>query len=97
MNPFYQQVYETVEKIPHGKVMSYGQIAEHLGRPRSSREVGRAMRICPDHIPWQRVVMADGSIAGGQFADVRRAILESEDVVFLIDGRVNMKICKHEM
>ena len=97
MNPFYQQVYETIVKIPHGKVMSYGQIATYLGRPRASREVGRAMRICPDHLPWQRVVMADGSITGGQFADARRAILEAEGVSFLLDGRVNMKICRHEL
>jgi len=95
MNPFYAQVYEIVKKVPCGKVISYGLIARILGRPRSAREVGRAMRICPepDNIPWQRVVMADGSITGGQFADMRKAMLESEGVLFLPDGRVNMDEC----
>jgi len=95
MNPFYAQVYETVKKVPSGKVVSYGLIARILGRPRSSREVGRAMRICPEpeNIPWQRVVMADGSITGGQFADMRKAMLESEGVLFLPDGRVDMEAC----
>ena len=77
MNPFYAQVYDIVKKIPYGKVISYGEIARLLGRPRAAREVGRAMRHCPDGLPWQRVVMADGSITGGVFADIRRAILES--------------------
>ena len=93
MNPFYKDVYDTVKKVPCGKVTSYGQIARILGRPRAAREVGRAMRICPDNIPWQRVVMADGSITGGMFADTRKAMLESEGVAFLPDGRVNMNAC----
>ena len=52
------------------------------------------MRCCPDGLPWQRVVMADGSITGGVFADIRRSILESEDILFLPDGRVDMKVCR---
>jgi len=94
MNSFFQQVYMVVEQIPHGKVVSYGQIARMLGRPRSAREVGWAMRCCPDGLPWQRVVMTDGSIAGGIFAEMRRAILEDEDVKFLPDGRVDMALCR---
>ena len=43
-NLFFQQVYAIVGQIPHGKVMSYGQIARELGRPRAAREVGWAMR-----------------------------------------------------
>ena len=93
MNPFFKQVYSIVEQIPYGKVISYGEIAKILGRPRNAREVGRAMRYCPDGLPWQRVIMADGSVAGGSFADVRRAILESEGVPFLPDGRVDKSAC----
>ena len=94
VNPFFKQVYEIVERVPYGKVISYGEIAKILGRPRAAREVGRAMRFCPDGLPWQRVVMADGSITGGVLADIRRGILESEDVLFLPDGRVDMKACR---
>ena len=93
MNPFFEQVYSIVEQIPYGKVISYGQIARVLGRPRAAREVGRAMRLCPEALPWQRVVMADGTIAGGSFADMRRAMLEAEGVAFLPDGRVDMAVC----
>ena len=90
MNLFYQQVYDIVAQVPPGKVVSYGQIARMLGRPRAAREVGRAMRLCPDGLPWQRVVMQDGTIAGGGFAQLRRALLETEGVGFLPDGRVDM-------
>ena len=98
MNPFYQKIYAVVEKIPQGKVVSYGKIASALGRPRSSREVGRAMRICPENIPWQRVVMSDGSIAGGGYAEMRKNMLQAEGIEFLPDGRVNMeKFCIEPM
>jgi methylated-DNA-protein-cysteine methyltransferase-like protein len=94
MNPFFEQVYVIVGQIPLGKVVSYGQIARMLGRPRAAREVGWAMRCCPDGLPWQRVVMADGSITGGVYADMRRMLLETEGVAFLPDGRVDMEGCR---
>ena len=93
MNPFFEQVYAIVEQIPYGKVISYGQIARILGRPRAAREVGWAMRCCPEGLPWQRVVMADGSITGGIYAGIRKAILETEEVRFLPDGHVDMELC----
>ena len=94
MNSFFEQVYAIVEQIPYGKVVSYGQIARMLGRPRAAREVGWAMRCCPENLPWQRVVMADGSIAGGLHADMRKALLDAENVPFLPDGRVDIHACR---
>lgn len=94
MNPFFEQVYAVVEKIPYGKVVSYGQIARMLERPRAARVVGWAMRCCPEHLPWQRVVMANGSIAGGIYADTRKALLEAEGVIFLPGGCVDMAACR---
>jgi len=91
---FSEQVYELVAKIPHGQVVSYGQIAQTLGHPRGSRAVGWAMRHCPDHLPWQRVVMANGAITGGGYAAERRALLVAEGVPFLPDGRVDMAKCR---
>ena len=93
MNPFFQQVYDIVAQIPPGRATSYGQIARMLGRPRAAREVGWAMRCCPEGLPWQRVVMADGSIAGGPYAEIRRALLEDEGAAFRADGRVDLRLC----
>ena len=56
-----------------------------------------AMRRCPDALPWQRVVRADGSIAGGGYAALRRALLEGEGIPFTADGRVDMARCAWEI
>ena len=93
MNPFFEQVYNIVEQIPYGKVTSYSQIARMMGQPRAARQVGWAMRCCPEKLPWQRVVMADGSVTGGTYAEIRKALLEAEGVGFLPDGRVDMDSC----
>ena len=94
MSTFYEQVYDIVRQIPYGRVISYGQIAWLAGKPRAAREVGWAMRHCPEGLPWQRVVMQNGAIAGGEFADMRKALLTSEGVSFLPDGRVDMERCR---
>lgn len=91
---FFQSVYAIVKQIPYGKVVSYGDIARAIGYPRCARFVGFAMRACPEDLPWHRVVTADGSITGGDFAPVRRMLLEREGVPFLPDGRVDMQKCR---
>ena len=86
---FFERVYAVVRRVPKGRVISYGEIAKILGCPRAARQVGWAMRQSPDDIPWQRVVKADGAVAGGEHAELRRALLEAEGVGFLPDGRVH--------
>ena len=93
-NGFFQQVYDIVAQIPKGQALSYGQIAQMLGRPRAARMVGWAMRRCPDELPWQRVIREDGTIAGGAYAPLRRAMLEAEGVPFTQDGRVDIDRCR---
>lgn len=90
---FFSRVYAIVARIPPGRVTSYGAIAWMLGAPRAARQVGWAMRACPDDLPWQRVVRADGRIVGGEYAALRRALLEAEGVPFLPDGRVDIEKC----
>ena len=93
MSSFFLDVYKIVAQVPRGKVVSYGRIARMLGKPRGGRVVGWAMRSCPDGLPWQRVVMADGSITGGEHSALRRALLEEEGVIFLEGGKVDMDEC----
>ena len=94
MDSFFEQIYALVRAVPEGRVVSYGQIAAMLGRPRAARMVGWAMRCSPNDVPWQRVVMADGTVAGGDFAELRRAMLREEGVTFLRDSRVDMENCR---
>ena len=93
---FFEEVYAAVKKIPRGRVLNYGRVAAMCGRPRASRIVGCALHVNPyfGKVPCHRVVFADGSLAdafafGG--ADVQRKMLENEGVIFLKDGRVDMK------
>ena len=90
---FFEQVYQIVKQIPYGMVMSYGDIAELLGNKRMSRQVGWALHVnpSPETIPCYRVVNRFGEVSsafafGG--ANVQRAMLEKEGVIFDKKGRV---------
>ena len=62
---FFEQVYDVVKAIPKGKVATYGQIAQLLNAPRSSRAVGYALHVNPTPvvIPCHRVVNRYGRLA----------------------------------
>jgi alkylated DNA nucleotide flippase Atl1 len=57
-------VLELVERIPRGRVMSYGDLAEFLGLG-GPRQVGRVMSMSGGGVPWWRVIRADGSPPAG--------------------------------
>ncbi|MCH5182718.1 MAG: MGMT family protein [Oscillospiraceae bacterium] len=94
----FERIYQQVERIPKGKVASYGLIAGAAGNPRWARVVGYALHVNPrpGEIPCHRVVKKDGSVAPG-FAfggpNVQRDLLEAEGVTFLPDGRVDLAAC----
>ncbi len=97
-----QSVYALVSRIPSGKVMTYGLIASHIDPPEGTdiyayerigpRWVGYAMRVCPDDVPWHRVVNADGriSVRPGLGAHLQKSLLEDEGVVFDQTGRIEL-------
>lgn len=83
-------MWRLVRRVPPGRVVTYGQVAALLDRPRAARAVGRAMRSCPEDVPWHRVVNAAGGIgrrahAAGMLTQALR--LEAERVR-LRGGRV---------
>jgi len=57
---YVERVLEVVERIPPGRVMSYGDIAEYLGEG-GPRQVGRVMALWGGAVCWWRVVRSDGS------------------------------------
>ena len=81
-----QAVYRLVRRIPRGRVMTYGQISEHIERRLSALAVGWAMADAPDGLPWQRVVNARGACSTDGRSDLppglQRALLEHEGVEF---------------
>ncbi|WP_078950116.1 MGMT family protein [Streptomyces lavendulae] len=54
-----ERVLEVTERIPPGRVMTYGDVAEWLGEG-GPRQVGRVMALYGGAVPWWRVVRADG-------------------------------------
>ena len=95
MNTF-EKIYEVVKSIPEGKVATYGQVALLAGNPRWARVVGYALHVnpYPGIIPCHRVVNREGGVAPG-FAfggeGIQRQLLESEGIVFELDGRIDLE------
>jgi alkylated DNA nucleotide flippase Atl1 len=52
-------VLEIVAAIPPGKVLTYGDVAELVGRG-GPRQVGQVMSRWGSDVPWWRVLRADG-------------------------------------
>lgn len=75
-----EEVLRVVERIPPGRVMSYGAIADYLaersGRA-SARLVGSIMARYGGGVPWHRVVNASGRLPPGHEARAR-ALLRAE-------------------
>jgi len=64
--PFQLEVWEQLRAIPYGETISYGQLADRVGRPGAARAVGSANGQNPIAIivPCHRVIGADGSLTG---------------------------------
>ncbi len=77
-----------IERIPAGRVSTYGQIAWIAGYPGRARLVGRVlggMLEAGSTTPWHRVINASGQISLPTFSEAYReqkARLRAEGVVF---------------
>ena len=58
-------VWQVVQGIPRGHVLTYGEVARLAGMSRAARRVSQAMRRAPREmkLPWHRVVNAQGKIS----------------------------------
>lgn len=56
-----EAVLAVIEAIPPGRVMTYGDIAEYVGRG-GPRQVGRVLSLDGSSVPWWRVVNASGRL-----------------------------------
>ena len=89
-----ERVYAMVRRIPRGRVMTYGQIAELLGDGYTPRTVGFCMHSSPDGTPWHRVVNAQGGCSTGKVVlphDKQQRLLELEGVVFDKNARCDLQ------
>jgi methylated-DNA-[protein]-cysteine S-methyltransferase len=82
---FTRAVLEATSRIPYGKVRTYGDVANEIGKPKASRAVGNALgrNPIPVIIPCHRVILSSGAMGwytGGP--EIKRALLGIEGVPY---------------
>jgi AraC family transcriptional regulator, regulatory protein of adaptative response / methylated-DNA-[protein]-cysteine methyltransferase len=78
---FQQRVWQALRKIPAGSTVSYSDIAQRIGAPKSVRAVAQACaaNALAIAIPCHRVVRNDGALSGYRWGvERKRALLERE-------------------
>lgn len=97
MLSFQSRVYKIVKKIPLGKVLTYGDVARMIGKPRNTRQVGWALHQNKSpNVPCHRVVYRNGKLApnfafDGWHEQKRRLL--TEGVKFRDNMHVDLKEC----
>ncbi|GEP50504.1 methylated-DNA--protein-cysteine methyltransferase [Flavobacterium noncentrifugens] len=74
---FQLKVWETLLKIPKGKLSTYGNIAYKIEKPNASRAVGTAIGSNPVAflIPCHRVIQASGNLGGYMWGNTRKTAI----------------------
>jgi methylated-DNA-protein-cysteine methyltransferase-like protein len=88
-------LYITLNQVPVGNVVTYGQLAELAGLGRAARWVGRTLSQLPQgtSLPWHRVIGAGGKVSlqpGTVSGDEQRARLRAEGIT-VQNNRVDMR------
>ncbi len=83
--PYAERVLAVVARIPRGKVMTYGDVAEYMGEG-GARAVGTVMRSFGGSVPWHRVVATTGRPVRS-LDDLACALLVDDDTPMTADGR----------
>ena len=86
---FKQKIYDLVNSIPEGRVLTYGIAAAMCGKPGNARHVGRILKESQEDINAFRVVHSDGATCPGW--DGQRVLLIEDNVSFKPNGRVDIK------
>lgn len=79
--PFQRKVWDALQTIPYGRTLSYGQIANAIGKPQAVRAVGAANGQNPLSIviPCHRVIGSNGKLVGfGGGLSIKEALLSHE-------------------
>lgn len=74
---FQLKVWETLLKIPMGKLTTYGNIAKHIQQPKASRAVGTAVGDNPVAflIPCHRIIQSTGVFGEYHWGSVRKTAI----------------------
>ncbi len=82
---FEKRILDILCKIPHGKVLTYSELAHKAATSSGARAVGNVLAKNPFPIifPCHRIICSDGSIGGFQEGtELKRKLLKREGVLF---------------
>jgi methylated-DNA-[protein]-cysteine S-methyltransferase len=87
---FTRSVLKATNRIPYGKVQTYGDVASEIGKPKASRAVGNALgrNPIPVIIPCHRVILSSGAMGwytGGPA--IKRTLLGIEGIPYAASER----------
>ncbi|HOK20779.1 MAG TPA: MGMT family protein [Candidatus Paceibacterota bacterium] len=87
---FKEKVYRIVASIPHGKVLSYQQVAEIAGSPHAYRAVGNILNKHQiKKLPCHRVIKSDGGVGGYRWGKKKKImLLKKEGVKINAKGKI---------
>ncbi len=79
---FAENVLSLVKQVPRGRVTTYSEIAKTVGKPKSSKAVGKvlASNVHLKTVPFHRVVKSNGKIVSGTGMRKRTSLLQREGV-----------------
>jgi len=79
---FQTQVWRALVNIPQGSVLSYGDVAKALGKPKSSRAVGSAVgkNNLAYIIPCHRVINESGVMSSYRWGSMRKELMLAREV-----------------
>jgi len=89
---FQRRVLLEARKIPRGKVIPYGKLAERINAPRAARAVGTALAKNPFSLvlPCHKVIRASGDIGNfGSGPEMKKTLLRFEGVKISEEGRID--------
>lgn len=79
---FRERVEVLMAEVPHGRVITYGDLAGLAGQANASRVVGGIAHFGNPDLPWHRLVNRFGGLAAGFHGgrDAQQQLLEQEGV-----------------
>lgn len=93
---FKEKVIEIVNKIPYGRVTTYGTVAILANFPRGAKFVGGVLHFNSEkyNLPWQRIVNRDGFISTRcpqHLKVLQKALLEQEGIEVSDDFMIDLQ------
>jgi methylated-DNA-protein-cysteine methyltransferase related protein len=107
----YAKIYEIVQRIPRGRVLTYGLISHLIGGRMSAQGVGWALKALggpgkvaakkdeynSSNVPWQRVVNATGGTSTHKISEIPPGLQQAmlESEGIVFNGEGKMELDKY--